>query len=371
MKFYMGKKNTSMAVKVIILIILFLLTSVFQNNQVLSNEPDSKEEIARAVQKIFENRNKAILDRKLELIECIYNKNTKYGTWAYEHEEKKMNYIHSWEQKQGIKFTNILPKIVIKNIKGDGEKYTVNLLCSTEYKYIYEGHPGAINTSRIGTYHYLDIMNKDGTWVIIKEWYKDPFADSLNLGNSKFDSIRQYISSHNPRNITNLNERRVRAVEYANKYCGAASEEQYGFKYNKKYRNYNGEGGDCANFASQMLFEAGGFKKNSDWNYDDKGATHAWLNADGFKDYMTYSGRASVIAYGSYEKVYKASYKLLPGDFVAYEKKGDVVHISVVTGVDSKGYSLVSCHNEDRNKVPWDLGWSDKDTRFWLVHVNY
>ncbi len=36
---------------------------------------------------------------------------------------------------------------------------------------------------------------------------------------------------------------------------------------------------------------------------------------------MIYSGRASVIAHGDYEKVYKASYKLLPGDFVAYEKK--------------------------------------------------
>ena len=86
---------------------------------------------------------------------------------------------------------------------------------------------------------------------------------------------------------------------------------------------------------------------------------------------MIYSGRASIIAYGSYEKVYKASYKLLPGDFVAYEKKNDITHISVVTGADSKGYSLVTCHNSDRNKVPWDLGWSDKNIRFWLIRVNY
>ncbi|EKN42640.1 hypothetical protein CFSAN001627_05472, partial [Clostridium botulinum CFSAN001627] len=76
-----------------------------------------------------------------------------------------------------------------------------------------------------------------------------------------------------------------------------------------------------ANFASQILFEGGKFRKNSTWNYDSKGATRAWVNADGFKDYMIYSGRASVIAHGDYEKVYKASYKLLPGDFVAYEKK--------------------------------------------------
>ena len=53
------------------------------------------------------------------------------------------------------------------------------------------------------------------------------------------------------------------------------------------------------------------------------------------------------------------------------QKKGDITHISVVTGADSKGYSLVTCHNTDRNNVPWDLGWSDKKIIFWLVHVNY
>lgn len=160
-------------------------------------------------------------------------------------------------------------------------------------------------------------------------------------------------------------------MEYAEKYCGAASEEKYGFKYNKKYRDYNSQGGNCANFASQILFEGAKFKKNGAWNYDGRGATGPWLNADKFKNYWVGSGRASVIAHGSYEKVYKASYKLLPGDFVAYEKKGDITHISVVTGADSKGYSLVTCHNADRNNVPWDLGWSDKKIRFWLIHVNH
>ena len=74
---------------------------------------------------------------------------------------------------------------------------------------------------------------------------------------------------------------------------------------------------------------------------------------------------------GNYEKVYKDSYKLLPGDFVAYEKKGDITHISVVSGADSKGYTLVTCHNTDRCDVPWDLGWSDKKMKFWLIRVHF
>jgi len=215
------------------------------------------------------------------------------------------------------------------------------------------------------------LVNRNDRWLISKEWYNDPFADSLKLDNIKVDSIREYILSQGPRDFSNIGERRQNAVEYAHRYCGAASEEKYGFQYNKKYRNYNSQGGDCANFASQILYEGGKFKKTYSWNYDKKGATRAWLNAQGFKDYMISSGRASLIAYGSYEKVYKASYKLLPGDFVAYEKKGKVTHISVVTGADSKGYALVTCHNTDRNDVPWDLGWSNSNIRFWLVRVHY
>ena len=89
------------------------------------------------------------------------------------------------------------------------------------------------------------------------------------------------------------------------------------------------------------------------------------------KDFMLYSGRASLLAYGSYSEVLKASYKLLPGDIVAYWKKGKVVHVAVVTGADSRGYALVNCHNTDRYRVPWDLGWSDSRIRFYLLRAHY
>lgn len=371
MNFSSRKKLLQIKIKLIIITFLILLINVYQPSRALSSTLDSKDEIGNYIKQIFENRNKALLNGDLEFIESIYDKNTQYGIWAFEHEERKMKYIHNWQEKQGVKFTDIIPKVVIKSIRGSGDRYTVSLICSTEYKYIYEDNPEVVNTSRIGAYHLVQIANKDDVWIITKEWYPDPFADSLNLDNLKVDSMKQYILSQSSRDFSSINQRRLKAVEYADQYCGTASEEQYGFKYNGKYRDYNPQGGDCANFASQILFEGGKFRKNSGWNYDGKGATRAWLNADGFKDYMVHSGRASVISYGSYEKVYKDSYKLLPGDFVAYEKKGDITHISVVTGADSKGYSLVSCHNTDRNRVPWDLGWSDKSIRFWLIRVHF
>lgn len=329
------------------------------------------EDLTDYIDQMFRNRNNAIINGDVKLIESLYDTNTKYGTWAFQHELTKVKYLHNWEKKQGVKFIEIKPTVKIRSIKPKGDRYTINLLCSTEYKYIYENEPDIVNSFRIGTYHVLDLMYKDENWIITREWYKDPFEDSLNLERLDVDSIKEYITTHAPRDFSNIVERRKKAVEYAEMYCGAASDEKYGFKYNKKYRNFNSQGGDCANFASQILHEGGKFRKTHIWNYKNGEATRAWVNADGFKNYMLHSGRASLIAYGNYEKVYKASYKLLPGDFIAYEKNGDIVHISVVTGADSKGYSLVTCHNTDRNKAPWDLGWSSRKIKFWLVRVHY
>lgn len=334
-------------------------------------DDEVKGEIRSFIEKVIAERNKAIVTNEPENIKAVYDVSTKFGQWAYESEEKKMIYLHNWEQKQGVKFIEIVPMVFITRISGTDNGFKVNFTCSTEYRYVYEDKPEEVNRARIGTYHVQTLVNKDDKLLISKEWYTDPFADSLNLEKLKVDDVKNYILSQGPRDFSNLNDKRRRLKEYADRYCGAAEEEQYGFKYNKAYRNFNPEGGDCANFASQCLHEGGKFKKTGGWNYNKGDASATWVNADKFKDYWVYSGKASVLAYGNYEKVYKASYKLLPGDFVAYEKKGDVKHISMVTNADSRGYALVTCHNTDRNDVPWDLGWSDKDIKFWLVRVHF
>jgi hypothetical protein len=352
-------------------IILGLLTIMYKISTRAIFTFNNNSEMADIIKDIFSSKSKALLEQDEESFEAIYDKNTKFGQWAFEHEVKKMKYLVNWSEKQGVKFTNITPTVVIRRLKGEKDRYSANLICSTEYKYVYLNNPEKINTFKIGTYHVLSITGREETWQINKEWYTDPFADSLNLDNIKVDSIREYISSQGSRDFSGISQRRVNAVNYADKYSGAANEEQYGFTYNKKYRDYNPQGGDCANFASQILFEGGKFRKNRSWNYNATGGTRAWLNAQGFKDYWVGSGRASVIAQGKYDQVYKAAYKLKPGDFIAYEKEGKITHISMVTGADSKGYSLVNCHNSDRHRVPWDLGWSNKGIKFWLVSVHF
>ncbi|MCK8817440.1 amidase domain-containing protein [Natroniella sulfidigena] len=333
-------------------------------------DESSNDMLALKVQKMFEGRSNALLTEDRSLLKSLYDEEIRYSVWAYEHELKKMRYLNKWSDKQGVNFIEINPEVVVRRADKKEDGYALNLLVSTEYKYVYQDSSTS-NSFRIGTYHSLDLMPREDRWVITREWYKDPFADSLELDQVKNQEIKDMILSGEEKDLSDLNQRRVEAVEYVDRYSGAASLPEYGFQYNPEYRNYNPLGGDCANFASQMLHEGGGIPEDATWRYERGSGSRAWVNAHAFNQHMIYSGRATRIARGSYEQVLNASYKLLPGDYVAYEKGGTVDHISVVTGMDSKGYALVNSHNVDRHRVPWDLGWSDQDIKFWLVRVHY
>ncbi|SCH03537.1 Putative amidase domain [uncultured Clostridium sp.] len=336
-----------------------------------TNNAESNEQYQVLLEHLFDYRNKAILDQDTDILKELYDTNKKFGLWAYEHEVKKMKYIENWSNKQGVNFNDIKTRVVVKKFK-EKEEDLYGIICtvSTEYKYSYENEPDVTNMFRIGTYHYLNVVIRDDQYVIVKEWYTDPFEDSLNLDNIDTVEIENYIKNHEKVEVQLTNEQQ-KAINYAHQYCGAAADEEYGFKYNKNYRDFNPEGGDCANFASQILYESGRFKKNDTWNFNGKDGTKAWVNAQGFKNYMIYSGRAQYITKGAYNDVYKEAYNLRPGDIVGYEKGGRITHVSTVTGLDSKGYPLVTCHNTDRYLVPWDLGWSNKDIKFHLIKVNY
>lgn len=329
-----------------------------------------KAEFQEILRNLFITRNDCIVKLDAETLKQFYNLNIKVSLWAYESEVKKINYFKNWCEKQSIKFNKIESIVKVRKIR-EREPGLYGIICfvSTEFHYSYLDTPKVSNVFRLGTSHYIHLKADNNRFIITKEWYTDPFADSLDLNNLKSDEIKDYILKHEAPEFK-PSERIQKAIDYAHQYCGVSLDDEYLFKYNRAYKNFNPDGGDCANFASQILHE-GGFKKGGSWNYQDRDGTKAWVNAQAFKNYMVHSGRGSYIARGRYQEIYKAAYKLRPGDFVAYEKKGKIVHISTVTGLDSKGYPLVSCHNTDRLLVPYDLGWSNDGIRFHLIHVHY
>ena len=352
--------------------IIYKLNSKVSEIEAIKIDEDDqiKQQYQLLLQNLFDYRNKAILEQNEEILKELYDTDKKTGLWAYEHEVEKMKYLKNWSSKQGVTFNDIKTKVKIRKVK-EKETDLYGIICNvaTDYNYSYENEKDVKNIFRIGTEHYLNVKIKDNQYIITKEWYTDPFADSLNLENIKSDDIRSYILAQQKPDIQLTQEQK--AIDYAHRYCGVSTEEEYEFKFNREYKNFNPDGGDCANFASQIMYESGRFKKNSIWNYNNRDGTKAWVNAQGFKNYILNSGRGSLICKGSYEETYKESYNLRPGDFVAYEKGGRITHVSTVTGMDSKGYPLVTCHNTDRLLVPWDLGWSNKTIRFHLIRVHY
>lgn len=356
--------------------LIFSIKPFAYENEIINNFEDKcsdelKDEFKILLEDLFKLRNCSVVDGDCEGLKSFYDLNIKVSLWAYESEAKKTKYLLNWSEKQGVKFTNLKSLVKIRKV-AEKEPGLYGIICdvATDFNYSYLNSLDKNNHFRLGTNHYINLKKENDRYIITKEWYTDPFADSLNLDNLKSDEIKNYISNQSFRNF-NANERLTKAIEYAHKYCGVSTDEDFTFKYNNKYKNHNPDGGDCANFASQILHEGGGFKKNSIWNYSGHDGSKSWLNAQGFKNYMIGSGKASYISKGSYNQTYKAAFKMVPGDFVAYEKKGRITHISTVTGLDSNGYPLVTCHNTDRLLVPYDLGWSNSTITFHLIHVHY
>jgi len=336
-----------------------------------SSEEDLKATFEPILLDIFNNRNACIKALDDESLKASYNMNVKVSKWAYESEAQKIKYFKNWCEKQSVQFDQIESTLKVRKVKEkETDLYSVLFFNATAFTYSYLDTPDIPNTFYLGTSHYMNLKKDGDRYIITKEWYTDPFADSLNLESLKTDEMKKYILGHQAPDYQ-MDERTKKAMDYAHQYCGVNPSPEYNFKYNKAYKNFNPDGGDCANFASQILHEGAGFKKNGTWNYQDRAGTKAWVNAQAFKNYMVGSGRAGYLAKGTYQQVYKEAYKMRPGDFVAYEKKGKITHISTVTGLDSKGYPLVTCHNTDRLLVPYDLGWSNKGIRFHLINVYY
>lgn len=349
---------------ILVLIILALLRVLPISLKVMSTDDNLKWK--NIIDKIFVTRNQSMLSCDLENLKDLYLVDERNGLWAYENEIRRANYLDGWAKKQCCSILDISSEFKINSIKQIGRGFSFYIIASTKYTYSYDGCPDIENFFHLGTHHSIDLIPKEDGFIISREWYADPLSCMLDTDKLSSD-ISEHIQSHEPKTNCTDNSKRIAAVEYADKFCGATSTSGY----NSEYTNYNSLGGDCTNFVSQVLFEGGGFKKNSAWNYNNRKGSYIWIKAQALKDYLVYSGRASVIAKGSYTNVYKHAYSLMPGDIIAYTKKGKVAHLAVVTDFDSKGYPLVSCHNADRYHVPWDIGWRYNGTVFYLLCVHY
>lgn len=383
----LARKNpiTSIAILCLTLLLIFLvnpkITPVFDNTL-------EKEELTNVLNSINNARSKLFMAGDLRELENYYDTTQNNGKWSMEHEIRRIKYLRDWAKNRGIEFIDITSNVKIKKITHKDEKIRLFFDEVYQFKYTYTSHSNEIvNLFGVKLTHTSEIIKRDGQWLVSKDWYLDCFEDGMGAYSGQFaDNTIAKESKKTDTQSVNLYKtslKRDMAVEYANKYCGVDWASGSTGSYNKKYRNYNGIGGDCTNYISQCLGDEEGGSLNQDgtWfcHYSKFGGSNgssAWVNAANFKNYLIYSGKGRLIAKGTFKQLTdqnsdgsNAVSRLQVGDIISYEKKGKIDHNAIVTGFDSQGYPLVNTHTIDRYQVPWDLGWGNKEIKFFLIHI--
>lgn len=352
---------------------------------------DEKDEMTIVLKNILNDRSKIFISGDYKLLDNYFDTSQKLGKWAWEHEVKRIKYLRDWSKQRNISFTSIESDVLIKKLtKVNDERIKLTFDEFYKFDYVYKDDvEPVINSFGVRLTHVCELMKVDDGWKFYKDWYLDCFNDAIMGYNAiikKEDISADYAYEAVPAASVKTTYNRENAVEYADKYCAVPWANGGTYGYNKKYRNYNGIGGDCTNYVSQCLGdkEAGNLRFDGIWychygkSNGSSAGSAAWLNAQKFKNYLIYSGKGKQVAKGNYKKLttaseannYIAPISLLTlGDIISFEEKGTVVHNAIITDFDSHGYPLVNTHTVDRYHVPWDLGWSDKDIQFFLIHI--
>jgi hypothetical protein len=366
-----------------IIFMLFFLMSVAAQPAFASKTTES--EISAFLQELFQARANFLINQEPNTISRFYSNSIKTSRYAFHYETRRSLYINSWANERGIDLVNASDQILRTRIIVKGDVAKVTLVNSLRMDYAYPNKMLTPQWYGIGTRHSITLKKINHKWMVIKEYYSDPMEeDPKNIPAHSVDiPAVEYLpgqKNKNPRknNITKYN--RQKAIAYADKYAGAAWGAGNKNRYNPTYPDYHYDGGDCTNYASQVLgdsLEGGGLKMTNQWRANRQAGTEAWVQTDAFKRFLIYSGYGRVIATGTYREVVAPSNhypqgamsQLEPGDLIGYiMKKNDIDHFCVVVGRDASGYVLVNSHTGDRFHVPWDVGW-DKYTKFVLIHI--
>lgn len=331
---------------------------------------DSKDEILEVLKNYFDLRCSALLTGDIEAIQNQFDLSSRYGKWSYEREVNRVKFVEDWSYTRDTRFTDCRTNLRLLSSKGDNNNLKIYLNDMTWMTYVYKSQKESqTNEFCFSAYHYMSMVKKDGIWYVNTDWYSDPLDESMPVSGETVSYDNSLIDSFSG---GWFKYDRAKAVEYADKYCGANMNLEDGYKYNRKYRNFAGLGGDCANFVSQALSDkdAGGMRTDGGWQYIKGEASASWVNASKFTTNLLYSGRARLIAKGKYLKVADAAKNLSPGDVIAYARNGRIAHVTIVAKMDSMGVPMVDAHTVDIYHVPWEMGWTSDDVTFWLLKIN-
>ncbi|MGE6575108.1 amidase domain-containing protein [Paenibacillus xylanexedens] len=360
---------------VLLAAVIFFYSAHSVSADTSQNAGEPRQEIEAFLNELFRVRSELFTHPNLPL-ELYYDTGNKAGRHALAIQKNRTTYLNAWAEHRQMAITSSQSRLRIRGITFKGEQVKLTLGHSQKIEYAYRDTPSVKQWFGLGTWHVMTLSKKDNRWLVSKEWFLDPLEENP-------DKIPPGLlpSPPSPRSVASgQNYDRQRAVAYANKYAGLAWGAGNEGKYNGKYKNYNHLGGDCTNFASQVLGdlkEGGGLKMRDPWRYRyPDGGARTWVQTDALKNFLLHSGYGKRIVTGYYNDLikptdkhpYSAMWELASGDLIAHIMNNDVDHFSVVTGFDDHGYPLVNSHTADRYRAPFDLGW-DNQTQYLFIHV--
>lgn len=351
--------------------LVVLLPFVAGPEAAAANAQTDTEDLTLRLQEIYQRRAQWLLtDGTPPPIDEDYLPDSKTAKWALNHEHGKIRYMKQWAENRGVRFVESQPTIRVQKIKSTPEKVRFYVAQTLALGYVYQGDE-RINQFGVGTRHIVELQRKGDKWLISLEWYTDPLGDDTEIpdvspalvpsGPLVPDFARRFATSHA---AAEKGYNREGAVRYADQYCGLAWGCGNEHRYNPRYKDYNGVGGDCTNFISQVLREGGGLR------------VPIITRVDALAGHLRHTGLANLVKRGEFRTLWKEAKAnpdgfapwITTGDLIAYQEKGKLEHFAIVTGFDSAGYPLVNSHSADRFRVPFDLGW-DRRTVYWLFHI--
>lgn len=355
-----------------------------------SNE-DLELSIISFLNNLYTTRNNSFLSGNVEELYKFYDTAQNFSSYSLKHEFKRIAYLRDWANERNISLTNIESTPKIKDLEIKDNTYKLTLTEEYKFDYVYNSAIEKINTFGVSLIHNLELKSFGDTFVVGKDYYQDCFESGLNDYNFNLTEktipitkLKTYnLSFYNDIKVENTeNYNRKAAIEYANKYSGISFANNLDYKYNSVYHIYTAGSGNSTNFISQCLgdtVEGGGMTQGKEWSYkynESKGvmASTTWVNSEKLLNYLLSSNKANISFSGSFDKILKdiseSNIKITPGDLIIYKKGNYIEHSAIITDFDNLGYPLVNSNSIDKYKVPFDLGWSNENSEFYIVKIN-
>ena len=197
-------------------------------------------------------------------------------------------------------------------------------------------------------HHFTLELGDDSIWRISNHKSEcNPFYvfkyDASSNSDAKIGTVLSNIGMRNAQYGGEIKEEpacdhpynRAAAVEYARQWVNAR---------NPNYKAYDALGGNCMNFASQVL-HAGGIRQTDGWFFESpKRFYRSWINVDGFTAYATSASPDKLLC-----DVNANYYSGQPGDLILMGIDSPTNHATIICDVvkdgDGRTVDYLLCSN--------------------------